>query len=128
MVTDTFGQIHEALDLDPDRVADAAERVERRKDRVDNWGPVTTTRELPSGDRVHLHQLVTDGDDRDYVVVEFTDEAIKLSEISLDDNVQSFDGTVSVSYGEFMMGYEAEKRNLDEWDGTKPSTVPVWGY
>lgn len=108
------------LGFAPDEAEAAHERVQRRIEHVDEWTSELTTLSLPTGERVHKHQLVVDNDTGDeFMVSSLRDDKIQLLATEMDGSDQQFGERYWLTIGDFIRGAEPQYAS----DGQ-----PVWAY
>lgn len=103
-------EILEGFELTQDDVDEAEEFVKERIEFFDAVREVRTSRELPDGTFVHLHQLVVDNEGTPYVVTNLSHESIKLVEVEPPRGSErmTFLDPRTITYGSFCMNYDAK--------------------
>ena len=96
---------------------------------------IRTSVDLPDGTAIHRHQLVVGPDEREYVVLDLSTEALELVEVEKpmpNDEGHGhtgvgFLGREVLTYGELMSFYEPQFSEIYE-DEEVVERVPVWAY
>ena len=120
--TQTAHEICEELNVTPTGTERAAEAVAAREDRLNNWSGNRTSLALPTGDRVHKHQLVVDIDTGDHFMVKTLDaDRIKLVQVypPESDGHVGFGSSYWLTIGDFLRGADPQYSQDGE---------PVWAY
>ncbi len=114
-------QICENLGFTLEGVQESHERVNEYVATLYLEEPIRTTLELPGGEKLYRHQLVTGPGGSHYIALNLGDETIELAAVDQPlpgENIKFIEYT-TLTYGEFLMEFEPQFAE----DGQ-----PVWCY
>lgn len=122
-------EIMESLDVTESELEVADELVQDHIEFFDNVQDVRTSRELPDGAFVHLHQLVVGPENKDYVVTEIGRETLVLVEVQppVEHHGVAFLEQTVVSYGQLCMQYDQQTLPA-EGDERDHERQPIFAY